>query len=127
MNVKGNGFRITARDEAIVRFVGLQVGVEARQIAVWQAMDRAHVFRRCKRLVELGLLRQERVVHGRPGLYLATKAGLDFAGLELPAARLSLWSYAHAAELVWLHIDLEREFGPERILTERQIRTLEGR
>jgi hypothetical protein len=123
----GNGFRITDRDEAIVRFVGLQVAVEARQIALWQRMDRAHVFRRCKRLVELGLLRQERVVHGRPGLYLATKAGLDFAGLELPAARLNLWSYAHAVELVWLYIDLERDFAAEGILTERQIRTLEGR
>src|SRR4051794_12244155 len=111
MNVKGNGFRITARDEAIVRFAGLQVGVEARQVAVWQAMDKAHVFRRCARLVELGLLRQERVVHGRPGLYLATKAGLEFAGLGLPAARVNLWSYAHVVELVWLYIELEREFG----------------
>lgn len=122
-----NGFRITDRDEAIVRFAGLQVAVEARQIAAWQQMDKAHVFRRCKRLVELGLLRQERLVHGRPGLYLATRAGLEFAELELPVARLNLWSYAHALELVWLHIDLEREFGPDRILTERQVRTLESR
>src|SRR3954470_17990729 len=101
--MRSNGFRITERDEEIVRFVGLQVAVEARQIAAWQAMDKAHVFRRCKRLVELRLLRQERVVHGRPGLYLATKAGLDFAELSLPAARLNLWSYAHALELVWLY------------------------
>src|SRR3954453_16127094 len=99
MVMRRNGFRITARDEAIVRFVGLQVGVEARQIAVWQAMDRAHVFRRCKRLGGLGLLRHERVLHGRPGLYLATRAGLDFAELELPPARVNLWSYAHAVEL----------------------------
>jgi hypothetical protein len=122
-----SGFRITERDEEIVRFAGLQVAVEARQIAAWQQMDKAHVFRRCKRLVECGLLRQERVAHGRPGLYLATRAGLDFAELELPVAKLNLWSYAHAVELVWLHIDLEREFGPRRVLTERQIRTLEGR
>ena len=119
------GFPITDRDEAIVRFVGLQVAVEARQIAAWQQMDKAHVFRRCKRLVELGLLRHERVVHGRPGLYLATRAGLEFAELELPVAKLNLWSYAHALELVWLQIDLEREFGPERVLSERQIRSAE--
>ena len=125
--MRRNGFRITERDEEIVRFAGLQVAVEARQIAAWQQMDKAHVFRRCKRLVELGLLRQERVVHGRPGLYLATRPGLEFAELELPVPKLNLWSYAHAVELVWLHIDLEREFGPGRVLTERQIRTLEGR
>jgi hypothetical protein len=125
--MRSSGFRITARDREIVRFVGLQVTVEARQIAVWQQMDKAHVFRRCKRLVELGLLRQERLVHGRPGVYVATKAGLDFSELELPVARLNLWSYVHANELVWLFIDLEREFGPGRVVTERQIRTLEGR
>src|SRR3954452_22079408 len=125
MNVRRNGFRITERDEAIVRFVGLQVGAEARQIAVWQQMDRAHVFRRCKRLVELGLLRQERVVHGRPGLYVATKAGLEFADRDLPPARVNLWSYLHAVELVWLYIDLWREFGPGRVGTERLIRSYE--
>ena len=122
-----SGFRITERDQAIVRFAGLQVAVEARQIAAWQQMDKAHVFRRCKRLVELGLLRQERVAHGRPGLYLATRVGLEFADLELPVAKLNLWSHAHAVELVWLFIELEREFGPGRVLAERQIRTLEGR
>jgi hypothetical protein len=125
MNVRRNGFRITERDEAIVRFVGLQVGAEARQISAWQGMDRAHVFRRCKRLVELGLLRQERVVHGRPGLYVATKAGLDFAGVGLPPAKINLWSYEHAVELVWLYIDLWREFGAGRVATERAIRSNE--
>lgn len=103
----------------------MQVGAEARQIAAWQEMDRAHVFRRCKRLVELGLLRQERVVHGRPGLYVATKAGLEFAGLELAPARVNLWSYVHSVELVWLFIDLAREFGTTRLATERAIRAHE--
>jgi hypothetical protein len=60
-------------------------------------------------------------------MYLATKAGLDFAELALPAARLSLWSHVHAVELVWLYIELEREFGAERVLTGRQIRSLEFR
>src|SRR5258706_7954848 len=114
MNVRRNGFRITERDVEIVRFVGLQIGAEARQIAVWQEMDRAHVFRRCKRLVELGLLRQERVVHGGAGLYVATKAGVDFADLALSPTRVNLLSYVHAIELVWLFIDLLREFGPSR-------------
>src|SRR3954466_14317015 len=125
MNVRRDGFRITERDVAIVRFVGRQVGAEARQIAAWQEMDRAHVFRRCKRLVDLGLLRQERVVHGRPGLYVATKAGLEFADVQLPAAKINLWSYVHAVELVWLYIDLWRDFGPGRIATERAIRSHE--
>jgi hypothetical protein len=127
MNVRRNGFRITERDEAIVRFVGLQVGAEARQVAAWQGMDRAHVFRRCKRLGELGVLRQERVVHGRPGLYVATRAGLEFGGLELPTAKVNLWSYVHAVELVWLWIDLWREFGAGRVATERAIRSTEFR
>ena len=125
MDVRRNGFRITSRDEEIVRFVGLQVGAEARQIAAWQEMDRAHAFRRCKRLVELGLLRRERVVHGLPGLYVATRAGLEFADLDFNVAKVNLWSYVHAVELVWLYIELWREFGPGRVATERAIRSSE--
>jgi hypothetical protein len=50
---------------------------------------------------------------------------LDFAGLSLAPAKVNLWSYVHAVELVWLSIDLWREFGPGRGWSERAIRSLE--
>jgi hypothetical protein len=50
---------------------------------------------------------------------------LEFAGLSLSPAKVNLWSYVHAVELVWLAIDLQREFGPGRLVTERAIRSHE--
>jgi hypothetical protein len=50
---------------------------------------------------------------------------LDFAGLSLAPAKVNLWSYMHSVELVWLSIDLWREFGPGTFWTERAIRSLE--
>ena len=48
-------------------------------------------------------------------------------GLELPPAKVNLWSYVHGVELVWLFIDLEGEFGSDAVRTEREIRALEFR
>jgi hypothetical protein len=121
------GFRVTARDDEMVRFAGLHMGVEARQLAAWLGMDIDHVWRRAAALVELGLLEQHRVLHARPGIYCATAAGLERGALELPPARVTLAHYEHSVELVWLHIELEREFGIGRVVTERQLRSRELR
>lgn len=44
------------------------------------------------------------------------------AGLELPPARVDIRTYAHDLELSSLVVELEREFGPERARTEREMR-----
>lgn len=121
----GSGFRITERDDEMVRFAGLHMAVEARQLAAWLEMDVDHVWRRAARLTEIGLLEHRRIVHGRPGVYLATAAGLDRAGLALPPARINFAHYAHSLELVWLFIELEREFGISRVRAERELRSIE--
>ena len=127
MDERRGGFRITERDDEMVRFAGLHVAVEARQLAEWLEMDEAHVFRRGARLAELGLLQRNRILHDRPGAYSATAAGLERARLELPVARINLAHYEHSLELVSLYIELEREFGYGRVLSERQLRSLELR
>jgi hypothetical protein len=121
------GFRITDRDDEIVRFAGLHMAVEAQQAAAWLEMDVNHLWRRAARLVDRGLLTRERVLHGRPSVYIATPAGLERVGLGLPPARISLAQYEHSLELVWLFIELEREFGYGRVLSERQLRSAELR
>jgi hypothetical protein len=121
------GFRITERDDEIVRFAGLHMAVEATQLAAWLDMCVTTVRRRAARLAELGLLEKERVVHARPSAYTATAAGLERSGLQLPVARISLAHYEHSLELVWLFIALEREFGYGRVRSERQLRSQELR
>lgn len=119
------GFRLTGRDRAIVAFAGRQRAVEARQVAERFQMDLANTYRRSARLVAEGLLEHRRVLHGAPGVYMATRAGLDWASLRLPVARIDLATYAHDVEAVWLAIELEREFTADRVLTERELRSRE--
>lgn len=117
------GCRLTVRDKAIVAFAGRQRGVEARQVAERFEMDLANAYRRSARLVEAGLLEHRHVLHGLPGVYMATRAGLDWAGLGLPVARIDLATYAHDLEAVWLALALEREFTADAVLTERELRS----
>lgn len=119
--------RITDRDDAILRFVGTHVAVEAAQLVAWTGMDRSNLQRRLAQLVRHGLLTHERYLYGRPGVYSATDEGLLRARLGLSSAHMNLSQYDHALGLVWLHIELEREFGPSGIVTERMLRLAELR
>jgi hypothetical protein len=73
-------------------------------------------------MVRLGLLDHARIFHGQPGVFLATRSGLSIAELELPPARIDIRTYGHDLELSSVVIELEREFGPERVRTEREMR-----
>src|SRR6185437_848446 len=113
----GSGFRPTERDLEMVRFAGRHRGVEGGQVAERCGMHLSNAHRRLGGLVQLGLLDHKRLLHARAGVYLATELGLHFVGLELPVARLDLRTYEHDVELVWLALELEREFGPDRVIT----------
>jgi hypothetical protein len=120
-----SGFRITERDRAIVRWIGRQRMVTAAQIAERFTLGRAVSYARLSGLTQLGLLEHQRIFHAEPGVYIATRQGLHAVDLELPPARVDLRTYRHDVELSSLVIELEREFGPERVVTEREIRALD--
>lgn len=103
------------------------MAVEARQLVEWTGMDRSNLQRRLAQLVQHDLLHHVRYLYGRPGVYSATAEGLARAGLGFTPARMNLSQYDHALGLVWLHIELEREFGPSGIVTERILRHSELR
>jgi hypothetical protein len=116
------GFRVTARDRAIVRWVGRLRMATAAQVAARFRLGRAVSYARLSGLVRLGLLDHCRIFHAESGVYVATRAGLSIVELELPPARVDIRTYAHDVGLSWLVIGLEREFGPERVRTERETR-----
>jgi hypothetical protein len=94
----------------------------AHQVAERFCVGRAVGYARLAGLVRLGLLEHRRVFHGIPGVYLATRAGLDLADVDLPPARLDVRTYDHDLELSSLVIELESEFGPDQVVTEREMR-----
>jgi hypothetical protein len=108
--------------------------VEAEQVAAraWgvdgreSRLARRKAYARLRGLVSVGLLEHRRVLYGRPGVYVATRAGLEVADVELPAARVDLRTYEHDVEAVWLLLALERERGREAVLTERELRSVDA-
>lgn len=116
------GFRVTARDKEIVRWLGRLRMASAAQFAERFDLGRAVTYARLAGLVRLGLVDHTRVFHGAPGVYLATRAGLAAVDLDLPPARIDLRTYAHDLELTSLVSELEREHGRERVSTEREMR-----
>lgn len=129
---------LTERDLEIVRFIGRAGVAEARQVAArWQreerrqdgavkGMPQSNAYRRLRGLEALGLLERRRLLHAEPAVFLATRAGLRFAGLELGPRKVSAGGITHATEATWLALRLEEEFGEQRVVTEREIRARDG-
>lgn len=116
------GFRLTPRDREMVRWIGRLRMATAAQVAKRFELGRAVSYARLNGLVRLGLLEHARIFHAAPGVYLATRAGLALVDLALPPSRVDLRTYDHDLELSTLVAELEREFGVERIVTEREMR-----
>jgi hypothetical protein len=117
-----HGFRVTSRDREIVRWIGRQRMASARQVAGRFRLGRAVTYARLGGLVRLGLIEHARIFHAAPGVYLATRTGLATVDLQLPPARVDLRTYDHDLELTSLVVELEREFGADRVWTEREMR-----
>ena len=78
------------------------------------------VYRRLKKLVEADLLKHEYVLHGRPGVYLATRRSADLVDVGVPPAKVDLKSFDYDLAAVDLALALEAQ--PDWI-TEREIRS----
>lgn len=117
---------VTERDREIVGWVGRQRIVAAVQVQDRFGLGRAVAYARLAALLERGLLCHERVFHGVPGVYLATRSGLRLAGSGLPPARVDVRTYEHDLEAAALCVELEREFGVGRVVTERELRAVDS-
>lgn len=120
------GFRITERDLALVRWIGRFRFAEARQVATRFCMDERNAYRRLRGLVAAGLLEHRRIFYAEPGAYFATKAGLSAADVVLPPPRIDIRTYEHDRRAAELAVSLEREFGERAIVTERELRSVDG-
>lgn len=117
------GFRVTARDLEMVRWIGRLRFAEASQVARRFRMNERNTYRRLRGLVAHELLAHRRVFHGQPGAYSATPAGLVAARIRLPRPRLDIRTYTHDRVAAAMTIELEQEFGWDAIRTERELRS----
>src|SRR4051812_49777290 len=89
-------------------------------------MGRTAAYRRLRTCVEAELLAHVRVLHGEPGLYVATRAGLTWAGLGgFEPCRVSIALVRHVQASARAAVVLavgEPEMG---VVHEREIRAAE--
>jgi hypothetical protein len=89
-------------------------------------MGRSWAYARLERLTEDGLLEQRALLYQRPGLYVATRAGLRWRGLgNLEVCSVRPGGFEHAWELAGVAVALERALVGWQVLSEREIRASE--
>lgn len=115
------GFRVTERDIEILGWLGRVRLARVDQVQRRFGMARSKAYRRLQVLWEAGLVAHESNVPG-PGVYLATRAGLQWAELSLAPATVSLATLKHDLAMTDVVAELEREGKLLKVWTEREIR-----
>jgi DNA-binding MarR family transcriptional regulator len=110
------------REREIVRWVARLGAVSVGQIGSRFGVGRSVAYELVRRVVAAGLLERTRALVGDPTLISATAAGIAYAGLGLPTASIRIGEVDHWLACADVAIELERRHGPERVLTDRELR-----
>lgn len=115
---------MTERDREILRWLGRHRYAMVSQIMNRFVMSQVMAYRRLGGMVTDGYLSHQRLLHGEPGVYWPTRAGLAAAECGLPVATVDIRTYRHDLLLVWLAIEMESLGG--MVVTEREMRQAES-
>lgn len=116
----------TERDAQIVGWIGALGAAGADHVMVRFVVSRSWAYRRLSVLVRDGLLVRHRVLHGRPGLYVATRAGLRWRGLGgLGVFHVAPGAFEHAWRVADVAVELACGLPGWQILSDREIRCYE--
>ncbi len=119
--------RYTQRDQQIVAWIGALGAAGAEHVTVHFSIGRSVAYARLGSLQRGGLLERRTLLHAEPGLYVATRAGLRWCGLErLGPFRLSVAGFAHAREVATVAARLHGLLAGWEILGERELRLAEA-
>ena len=113
------------RDRELVRWIGSLGAVEVRQVGKRLGVGRSVAYGLVARLIEAGLLERLALLRGEPALIRATEDGLRFAGLGLPVAQVRLGEGQHWIAVADVVLWAELVYGPESVLSERELRFAE--
>lgn len=114
------------RDWEIVRWIGRMGAVTLDQVRVRFLLGRTAAYRRVAVCANAGLLDRVETLRGQPSLIRATKAGLQFTGLDLRTAQVRPEHVGHWIACGEIALDLEQEFDRAAVLSEREIRSVEA-
>lgn len=116
----------TYRDGQIVDWIG-RLGAAGAEHAMRRfCLSRTVAYGRLSSLVRDGLLEHQAILYARPGVYLATTAGLRWQGNQrLGRCTLSAGGFEHAWQIARVAVELEVRLPDWLVLSEREIRAEE--
>lgn len=109
------------RDQDLVRYVGRHGIVSIEHVMASTGVGRTAAYRRVGACIEAGLLERLAILRQEPSLLRATRAGLRYAGLGLPVAKVSAGEVEHALRCASIARRVERHYGVEHVLSEREL------
>jgi hypothetical protein len=113
------------RDRELVGWVGRLGAVEVGHVMQRFEVGRSGAYGLVARLSEAGLLERVALLRGEPALIRATADGLELAGLGLALAKLRAGQLRHWSACADVALWVERRWGPEHLLSERELRFAE--
>ena len=108
------------RDRELVRLIGRHGVMRLKQVMRAMEVGRTATYRRFQRCEAAGLVERLMIPGVGPVLH-ATRDGIRYAGLGLPVAAISPGGVDHMLRCATVAISAGRQYGHERVLTEREI------
>lgn len=121
----GNGQRptrlVTARDLELLRWIGRIGAVTIDQVMTRFGLGQTVAYDRIAACVAAGLLSRSAVVYEAPTFLTATRGGLELVGLGLPEVEVSTALARHHHVCGDVAIWLEERYGPQSVLSVREL------
>jgi hypothetical protein len=120
---------LTARDRQLLELAAEHRLILPAHACALLGVSRAGAATRLRALSAGGYLTSQRLFAGQPTCYQISRNGLEAIGSGLPRPRIDLRGYAHDVGLAWVWLAADAgTFGPMReIVSERAMRSLDGR
>lgn len=117
----------TVRDGEIAAWIGWLGAAGVEHVVERFDMSRSQAYSRLSWMKHAGLVEHKRLLHLRPGLYIATRRGLQWQGLSrLRMFRLSPGGFEHMWRIAGAAAALHCKMQGWEMLGERQFRVLEA-
>jgi hypothetical protein len=108
-------------DRELLRYVGRHGAVSIDHVMSALGLGQAATYRRVAALIDAGLLERLNLLRGEPSLLRSSRSGLRYAGLGMGPAIVSPGAVDHWLRCATVAGLLADRFGPDRILTEREL------